>query len=240
MSIFQARANALAEAIEHSDAVVFVKPGGLCPFCNLASKALLEAAEGSRFSLDVADLFNEDRDALREMLGMPVLTWPVCFFKGRFVEGGGEAIATLHKEGVLVPRICEAERVAFAPLAVAPTPQPRPLLHQAGGGPWRACQQRSMETCSVSSRCCRSRCSSRARARPPRPDRRRAAAARPSVHRRPPLCVRGADAMVAARLRRHAARLAPPRHGPLLPYKVTSSAFTFCSTPGPSAVDCPS
>ena len=123
--LLQARANALAEAIEHSDAVVFVKPGGLCPFCNLASKALLEAAEDSRFSLHVADLFNEDRDALREMLGMPVLTWPVCFFKGRFVEGGGEAIATLHKEGVLVPRICEAERVAFAPLAVAPTPQPR-------------------------------------------------------------------------------------------------------------------
>ena len=141
--LLQARANALAEAIEHSDAVVFVKPGGLCPFCNLASKALLEAAEDSRFSLHVADLFNEDRDALREMLGMPVLTWPVCFFKGRFVEGGGEAIATLHKEGALIPRICEAERVAFAPLAVAPTPQSRPLLlHQAGGGPWRACQQR--------------------------------------------------------------------------------------------------
>ena len=65
--VLQARANALAEAIEHSDAVVFVKPGGLCPFCNLASKVLLEAAEDSRFSLHVADLFNEDRDALRDL-----------------------------------------------------------------------------------------------------------------------------------------------------------------------------
>ena len=37
----------------------------------------------------------------------------------------------------------KAERQAFAPAAVHVSPHPRPLLlHQAGGGSWRGCQQR--------------------------------------------------------------------------------------------------
>ena len=134
--------------------VLFVKPGGLCPFCNLASKILLEAhasastgesSEMPMFSLQIADLLHEDRDALRIALGVSILTWPVIFINGAHLQGGGEAIARLHKgeDGGLCAAL-SAPRVAFAPPRPLQVPtQPRPLLlHQAGGGPWLGCQQR--------------------------------------------------------------------------------------------------
>lgn len=140
-----ARIDALTQAVNHSDVVCFVKPGGLCPFCNLASRLLLETASAKEkppFTLHIADLFNEDREALRMMLDVPVLTWPAVFIRGVHLPGGGEAVARLHKAGELVGRI-GAARAEFAPTLVEPPVHPRPLLfHQAGGGSWRGCQTR--------------------------------------------------------------------------------------------------
>ena len=71
---------------------------GLCPFCNLASRVLVAAAaNGDTFTLHIADLLNEDREALRLMLDVPVLTWPVIYIRGTHLTGGGEAIARLEK-----------------------------------------------------------------------------------------------------------------------------------------------
>jgi glutaredoxin-related protein len=69
------RADALTQAVNSSDVVCFVKPGGLCPFCNLATKALLEASAAmgeAAFSLHIADLLSDDREALRAVLDVPV------------------------------------------------------------------------------------------------------------------------------------------------------------------------
>ena len=91
---------------------------------------------------DIADLFSEDREALRMMLDVPVLTWPVVFIRGAHVSGGGEAVDKLSKEGLLFQSI-GAQRIRFVPQPVTPTAHPRPLLfHQAGGGSWRGCQSR--------------------------------------------------------------------------------------------------
>jgi len=145
-SKLKVRAAGLVEAINESDVVCFVKPGGLCPFCNLASKILLEysVAEGAPpFALHIGDLLLEDREALRLMLGVPVLTWPVCFIRGVHLPGGGEAVARLKKEDQLHSAIT-APLVSFAPPPLRP-PQKEPwplLLHQAGGGRWLGCQTR--------------------------------------------------------------------------------------------------
>ena len=145
--MLQWRVGALSEAVRHSDVVCFIKPGGLCPFCNTATRLLLAAARATgdapaHFTLHIADLFNEDREALRVMLGAAVLTWPVVFLGGAHLPGGGEAVLRLHKEGQLLQRAC-APRVQFEPHPVYPTVLPRPLLlHQAGGGAWRGCQRR--------------------------------------------------------------------------------------------------
>ena len=139
----QKRVDALGEAINYSDVVCFVKPGGLCPFCNLASRVLVAAANGDTFTLHIADLLNEDREALRLMLDVPVLTWPVIYIRGAHLTGGGEAVARLEKSNELLSRIQSAERVQFEPKAVTAVLLPRPrLLHQAGGGKWLGCQTR--------------------------------------------------------------------------------------------------
>lgn len=146
--MLQKKSNALSALIERWDVVAFLKPGGLCPFCNLATSILRKVhADGSypQFSLHVADLLSEDRDVLCAMLAQPVLTYPVIFIRGMHLEGGGETLARLHKEGggAELAAQLKAERQAFAPAAVHATPHPRPLLlHQAGGGSWRGCQQR--------------------------------------------------------------------------------------------------
>ena len=145
--MLQWRVGALSEAVRHSDVVCFVKPGGLCPFCTTASRLLLAAARATgdapaHFTLHIADLFNEEREALRVMLGVDVLSWPVVFIRGAHLDGGGEAVLRLHKEGQLLQRAC-APRVQFEPHPVYPTVLPKPLLlHQAGGGAWRGCQTR--------------------------------------------------------------------------------------------------
>ena len=144
----QQKADALAAIVERWDVAVFVKPGGLCPFCNLATSILLRVHADEafpQFSLHIADLLSEDRDVLCAMLGVPVLTYPVIFIRGARLEGGGEALAKLHKEGdgISLGGLLKAERQAFLPAAVHATAHPRPLLlHQAGGGSWRGCQQR--------------------------------------------------------------------------------------------------
>ena len=54
----QRRVDAIIESVNHSDVVCFVKPGGLCPFCNMASKILVEAAADAtqpRFFLHIAE-----------------------------------------------------------------------------------------------------------------------------------------------------------------------------------------
>jgi len=141
----QRRVNALAATVNSDvDVVCFVKPSGLCPFCNLATRVLVAAAgtDEPHFSLYVADLFHDDRESLREMLCVPVITWPVIFIRGAYVEGGASAVAQLDKDGKLLERV-RAERAVFVPKPIAATTYPRPqLLHQAGGGPWRGCQTR--------------------------------------------------------------------------------------------------
>jgi len=142
-SVLQGKIECFTKAINSSDAVVFVKPGGLCPFCNIASSALLKAhEEGSPpFTLHIADLLNDDREALRMMLNEPVLTWPVVFIRGQFLVGGGEAVAQMRKEGGALAGALQAERRMFVANPVEHVAHPRPLLlHQAGGGSWRGCQ----------------------------------------------------------------------------------------------------
>ena len=149
----QGRCDAIVQSIHHSDVVCFVKPGGLCPFCNMASKTLIaasacDAGESStgerapRFSLHIADLMNDDREALRLLLDVPVLTWPVIFVRGKHLGGGGEAVVKLDKEGSLLDLI-SAPRAEFTPRLISPEVLPYPrLLHHAGGGSWFGCQTR--------------------------------------------------------------------------------------------------
>lgn len=149
--VLQAKVKGLAAAVNSSDIVCFVKPGGLCPFCRLATSILVgvhREAKGSdgkypAFTLHLADLFNEDREALRRMLDVPVLTWPVIFIHGVHLQGGGNALAALNKEPGALATALGAAKMHFVPSSVHHEAQPRPLLlHQAGGGQWKGCQQR--------------------------------------------------------------------------------------------------
>lgn len=144
----QQTAARLAALVNHTDVVLFVKPGGLCPFCNLATSIFLKVhadAEYPSFDLHVADLLAEDRDVLCSMLSVPVLTYPVVFIKGARLEGGGEAVAKLHTDdgGAGLAAALRSDQQPFVPAAVhAPSLRWPLLLHQAGGGSYRGCQQR--------------------------------------------------------------------------------------------------
>ena len=143
--VVQARADALVAAIQQSDAVVFVKPGGLCPFCNLATSIMLAEHKNAMqsFTLHVADLLAEDREALSDLLKMPLLTWPVIFFRGQMLPGGGEGLAKLQKQDGALVAALNAPRIDFSPPPIHVPKYPQPLLlHQAGGGAWTGCQQR--------------------------------------------------------------------------------------------------
>ena len=55
----------LASSVNSTDVVVLVKPGGLCPFCNRAVDLMRQRRhEGETFSLAVADLLHDEREAL--------------------------------------------------------------------------------------------------------------------------------------------------------------------------------
>ena len=140
----EARVAAIEMAINGSDVVCFVKPGGVCPFCNLATRILDEAATELGFTLHIADLLAEDRESLKVAMQLPMLTWPVIFLRGVHLAGGGEAIARMHKQEGELAKAVHAERSRFeAPRPLPLETHPRPLLlHQAGGGSWLGCQSR--------------------------------------------------------------------------------------------------
>ncbi len=137
----RARVSALTEAIAYSDVVLFVKPGGLCPFCNLAQRVFVEAIADESlpdFSLHVADLLAPEREALSAMLGLPLVTYPCVFIRGSMLPGGGEAVAELGKKPGGLAAALSAPPAKFEPLAVAPRTHRWPplFLQQAGGGRW--------------------------------------------------------------------------------------------------------
>lgn len=142
-SDLEMRVAAIEAAINGSDVVCFVKPGGLCPFCNLATRIFEEQLTQNKFGLHIADLLYEDREALKVAMRVPMLTWPVVFIRGSLVAGGGEAVATMHKQNGLAEAIGAEKAVFAAPRPLPSEAHPRPLLlQQAGGGSWLGCQTR--------------------------------------------------------------------------------------------------
>lgn len=133
----------LADAVNTSDAAVLVKPGGLCPFCNMALEVLRKHAEGGA-AVHSADLLHDEREALKLALAdelASVLTFPVIFVRGRRLAGGFEELQDLHRQladdgRTELHHALGGERRAFAPsLPPLPSASERPkLAHQAGGG----------------------------------------------------------------------------------------------------------
>ena len=77
------------------DATALCHPGGLCPFCNLASALLRREQLARDFSLHVGDLLHDEREGLKAMrdadddgAGERVLTYPVIYIRGSRVAGG--------------------------------------------------------------------------------------------------------------------------------------------------------
>eukprot|EP00964_Phaeocystis_antarctica_P003695 scaffold1986_cov60-Phaeocystis_antarctica.AAC.2 len=78
-----------------ADSTAFGPPGGLCPFCNLASALLRREQLARDFSLHVGDLLHDEREGLKAMrdadddgAGERVLTYPVIYIRGSRVAGG--------------------------------------------------------------------------------------------------------------------------------------------------------
>ena len=137
----------LKALIDQYDAVLLVKPGGMCPFCNMEFALLqkMQNAQEGGFTLHAADLLVDERDALKikyaEELG-DVLKYPVLFVRGARISGSFPELKLMRDSGALETALTSA-RVHFA----APTAKelvnqlpgrsesPK-LLQQAGGGDW--------------------------------------------------------------------------------------------------------
>ena len=154
----RATVDGIAAAVNGHDATVFVKPGGLCPFCNM-TVSLLKAAQqpggaAGEFSLHVADLLHEEREALKLALahaaevgddggggaGAPkVLLYPVIYLRGVRLAGGYEELKRAHDSGGLGSLLRATPR-PFDPILPAPPAKVatarEKLLHQAGGDAW--------------------------------------------------------------------------------------------------------
>lgn len=136
----------LAKVVNESDVACFAKPGGLCPFCTKATKLLEEFQTECRFTLHVADLLGDERDALGFMLndiqGSTVkLLFPVIFVCGEWLPGGFEELQQRRDDGRLRASLenVAADRAVVASLGrdkVPVLPAKPQLFHQAGGGPW--------------------------------------------------------------------------------------------------------
>jgi glutaredoxin len=128
-----------AAAVNKSDVVCWLKPGGLCPFCNMSIALLKKLQERKGFSLETLDLMHDEREALKLALGVTgVLTYPVIFVRGVHVEGGFTELKR-ECESDSLEALLNAPRAPFEPtlpqLPGAGCQRPK-LLHQAGGGRW--------------------------------------------------------------------------------------------------------
>mmetsp|Transcript_46229 Transcript_46229/g.128468 ORF Transcript_46229/g.128468 Transcript_46229/m.128468 type:complete len:338 (+) Transcript_46229:85-1098(+) len=139
-------------AIDGNDVAVFVKPGGLCPFCTLTEQLLHSAQAAHGCLVHVEDLLHDEREGLKMMLvgelGERVLTYPVIYLRGARVIGGYEEFKTLHDSAEGLAPALGRERILFEPpdrdrlLETLPSKSERPrLFYQAGGGSWCAFQQ---------------------------------------------------------------------------------------------------
>ena len=81
----------LESSINNHDVALLEKPGGLCPFCNLANSLLRREQLSRDFSLHVDVLLHDEREGLKAMRAEPgesesvVLTYPVIYIRGRCV-----------------------------------------------------------------------------------------------------------------------------------------------------------
>lgn len=65
----------LQAGVNGYDVSVFVKPGGLCPFCNMTLALLRRELSAREFSLHEADLLHDEREALKVMVKDQVRPW---------------------------------------------------------------------------------------------------------------------------------------------------------------------
>jgi len=137
----------LQAGVNGYDVSVFVKPGGLCPFCNMTLALLRRELSAREFSLHEADLLHDEREALKVMvkdqLGERVLTYPVIYIRGARLAGGYEELKALNDSPDGLTRALAAGRTIFEPpskaalLDALPSKSERPkLLYQAGNKPW--------------------------------------------------------------------------------------------------------
>jgi glutaredoxin-related protein len=130
--------------INNYDILCFVKPGGLCPFCNMAQADLQAYQETHTFSLHIATLLDEEREVMRLMLNslenttgfLP--TYPTIFVRGRRLAGGYTELKAMSgaETGSLDEALEADPHILPTEVELAQT-SPHPLLrHQAGGGPW--------------------------------------------------------------------------------------------------------
>jgi len=135
----------IAAHVNANDIACFVKPGSLCPFCNMAT-ALLEAADTQLgFSYHSADLLHDEREALRLHLNsqghaLPggILRYPVIFVRGSWLRGGYEELKGLYDSGSLDAALGAAPQPMLVTALQLPSESKPRLLQAAGGGSWLA------------------------------------------------------------------------------------------------------
>ena len=111
----------LSASINNHDVTLLEKPGGLCPFCNLASSLLRREQLARDFSLHVGDLLHDEREGLKAMrdasdeLGEGVLTYPVIYVRGSRIAGGYTELKELADGVEGLGRALSRERTPFDP-----------------------------------------------------------------------------------------------------------------------------
>lgn len=102
--------NDLQISIERNDVVVIEKEG--CGFCERAKSLLREEYDlNPKLIVGTPPAY---RAALKKILGLPVLTFPVVYIKGMYL-GGEEEIQRLHRSGELSKLISdETDRVPWS------------------------------------------------------------------------------------------------------------------------------
>jgi len=135
----------IAAITNESDVACFLKPGGLCPFCNLATTSLSDAQKQRSFTLHLADLMADDREVLSIMLeklkGSRVdVTFPAIFVGGEWLPGGYQELKKEICSEAFFVRLdgVASKHQIMMPLEAqdVPTLPTKPQLwHQAGGGP---------------------------------------------------------------------------------------------------------
>ena len=137
---------AVAATVNEADVVLLVKPGGFCPFCNKAVELMQKKQqEGPAFSLSVADLLHDEREALKlafaaELMDR-VITYPVVFVRGARVSGGFTELEERVNDGRFAAALAD-DRTEWTPpdQLELPVETKHRLLCPAGGGRWATFQ----------------------------------------------------------------------------------------------------